>query len=32
MPFDRQSLFDDPETFISQFYGPYVTLGFCLIG
>jgi SAM-dependent methyltransferase len=32
IPFDRKRLFDDPDTFISQFHGPYVTLGFCLTG
>jgi SAM-dependent methyltransferase len=30
--YDRQRLFDDPDTFISQYYGPYITLGFCLTG
>lgn len=28
--FDREQAFSDPETFISQFHGPYITLCFCL--
>ncbi len=29
-PFDRDQAFHSPETFVSQFHGPYITLGFCL--
>lgn len=29
-PLDRKALFESPDTFISQFHGPYITLGFCL--
>jgi SAM-dependent methyltransferase len=29
-PFDRCRAFEDPETFLSDFHGPYITLGFCL--
>ena len=29
--FDREKIFNDPETFISDFHGPYITLGGCLI-
>lgn len=28
--FDREALFSDTETFISDFHGPYITLGFNL--
>lgn len=28
--FDRERAFNDPTTFVSQFHGPYITLGFCL--
>lgn len=28
--FDREKTFSDPATFISDFHGPYITLGFCL--
>lgn len=28
--FDRDNIFSDPETFISNFYGPYITLGFSI--
>lgn len=28
--FDRHQAFADPETFVSDFHGPYITLGFCL--
>lgn len=28
--FDRDRAFSDPETFISEFHGPYITLGFKL--
>lgn len=28
--FDKGKIFSDPETFISDFHGPYITLGFCL--
>jgi SAM-dependent methyltransferase len=28
--FDRQAAFADPETFVSHFHGPYITLGFKL--
>ncbi len=28
--FDRKRAFEDPETFISRFHGPYITLGFSL--
>ncbi|WDP89726.1 MAG: class I SAM-dependent methyltransferase [Desulfobacter sp.] len=29
-PFDREKAFQDAETFISRFHGPYITLGFSL--
>lgn len=32
LEFDREQAFCDKETFLSQFYGPYITLGFCLTG
>lgn len=28
--FDPKQVFQDPSTFVSQFHGPYITLGFCL--
>lgn len=28
--FDRDKIFNDPETLTSQFHGPYITLGFRL--
>lgn len=29
--FNRKKAFTDTRTFISQFHGPYITLGFCLV-
>lgn len=29
-PVDREALFKSDDTFVSQFHGPYITLGFCL--
>lgn len=29
--FDRNELFSNPETYISRFFGPYITLGFRLV-
>lgn len=28
--FERGKIFNDPETFVSEFHGPYITLGFSL--
>ena len=28
--FDRKRVFSDPETFVSDFHGPYITVGFSL--
>ena len=29
--FDREKIFNDPDTFVSDFHGPYITLGGCLV-